>query len=162
MVLGHQKPSIFAVIVHMILRFFLKPFPECIFRGSKSELSLKRAILERSAISWGAENGPIIPNNISKNDKKGSRANYGDPPGADLGAIWRRKRSKDEFSSIWDRFWVDFRRILEKYRLIFDVVFHDFDVILTYILKRVFTKIHTRKSANQQKSKHKPQPHKPT
>ena len=38
----------------------------------------------------------------------------GDHPGADLVAIWRRKRSKDVFSSIWGRFLIDFGRILGK------------------------------------------------
>ena len=55
--------------------FFSNPLTEGIFRGSKSELSLKRAILERSAISRGAENGPIFSNNILKNGKKGISPN---------------------------------------------------------------------------------------
>ena len=133
MVLSHQKPSILASIFHSIFMFFPNPLPEGIFRGSKCPSILKSTILERSAISRGAENGPIIPNNISKNDKKGSRANYGDPPGADLAAIWRRKRSKDEFASILGRFFVDFEWIVDEFRLIFDDVFQDFDAVLITI-----------------------------
>ena len=49
-VLSHQKPSIFASFFHRIFMFFPNPLSEAIFRRSKSELSLKRAILERSAI----------------------------------------------------------------------------------------------------------------
>ena len=68
--------------------FCPNPLPEGIFRGSKCPSIIKSTILERPLISRGAENGPIIPNNISKNDKKSSRANYGDPLGADLGALY--------------------------------------------------------------------------
>ena len=86
-----------------------------IFRRSKCPSILESTILERSAISQGAENGPINPNNISKNHKKRSPPNYPERPGTNLGVIWRRKRSKDVFSSIWDcflgRFWKDFGQI---------------------------------------------------
>ena len=119
MVLSHQKPSIFASIFHSIFMFFPNPLPEGIFRGSKSQSSLKSAILERSAISQGAENGPIFPNNISKNHEKATTPNSGKRPGADLGAKWRRKRSKVVFSSIWarflsicDGFWTIFNELL--------------------------------------------------
>ena len=129
-VLSHQKPLIFALIFHAIFMFFPNQLPEGIFRGSKCPSIIKGTILVRPLISRGAENGPIIPNNISKNDKKGSRANYGDPLGADLGAIWRRKRSKDEVSSIWGRFFIDLGWIFNKFRLMFDVVVQAFDAIL--------------------------------
>ena len=49
---------------------------------------------------------------ISKNHKKATTPNEGSHFGADLGAIWRRKRSKDVFSSIWDRFGSIFNRFL--------------------------------------------------
>ena len=68
---------------------------------------------------------------ISKNHKKATTPNSGERPGADLGAIWRRKRSKDAFLSIWGRFLVDFGRMFNEFRLIFDVVFQDFDAVLT-------------------------------
>ena len=73
-----------------------------------------------------AENGPINPKNISKNEKK--KNEY---PGADRGAIWRRKRSKDACSSIWDSFLVDFVRTFYRFRLIVDIAFQDLDAILT-------------------------------
>ena len=131
MVLSHQKPSILASIFHVIFMFFPNPLPEGIFRGSKCPSILKSTILERSAISWGAENGAKNPNNISKIDKKRSPPLEWERPEADLGAIWHRKRSKDAFSSIRDRFLVDFGRIFDEVQLIFDVVFQDFDAILT-------------------------------
>ena len=68
---------------------------------------------------------------ISKITKKRSPPLGWERPEADLGAIWHRKRSNDAFSSIWDRFSVDFGKIINDFRLIFDVVFHDFDAILT-------------------------------
>ena len=43
-------------------------------------------------------------------------------PGADLGAMWRRKRSKDALSSIWGGFLVDFGWIL----IIFERTFNAF------------------------------------
>ena len=52
--------------------------------------------------------------------KRWSTLSRPEHPGADLGAIWRRKRSKDAFSSIWGRFFVDFRRILEGFWTILD------------------------------------------
>ena len=104
------------VFFHRNFIVFPKPLPESIFRGSKSELSLKRAILERSAISRGAENGPIFSNNILKNGKKGISPNSTSHFGTDLGAIWRRKRSKVVFPSIWGRFW----SIFDGFWMIFD------------------------------------------
>ena len=70
------------------------------------------------------------PNNISKIDKKRSPPVEWERPEADLGAIWWRRRSKDEFSSIWGHFWIDLGRIFDKFRLILDVVFHGFDAAL--------------------------------
>ena len=151
MVLSHQKPSILASIFHSIFMFFPNSCPEGIFWRSKSQSSLKNTILERSAISLGAENGPINPNNISKNDKKTGRPNSGDPPGAYLGAIWHRKRSKDVFSYIWGRFFVDFGRIWDNFRLIFDVVVQDFEAILTWILECVFSKFTWKSSKTTKK-----------
>ena len=88
--------------------FFSNPLTEDIFRGSKSELSLKRAILERSAIFRGAENGPIFSNNISENHKKGIRPNEPSYSGTDLGAIRRWKRSTVVFFIVLGSFLVAF------------------------------------------------------
>ena len=84
----------------------------------------------------GGENGPRNPNNISKIGQTASREVEGERPGADLGAIWRRAENapRSYFHRSGIVFWIDFGRILDKSRLILDVVFHDFDVILTYIL----------------------------
>ena len=49
----------------------------------------------------------------------------GTHPGADLGAIWHRKRSKDAFSSIWARSW----SILEGFWTNLGLIFHDFLMI---------------------------------
>ena len=48
------------------------------------------------------------------------------PPGADLGAIWRRKRSKDAFSSIWGRFLVDFFYGFDQFCRTFNIIFQNF------------------------------------
>ena len=133
MVLSYQKPSILASIFHAIFMFFPSPIPEGIFRGSKCPSILKSTILERSAISQGTKNGSKNPNNISKIDKKRSPPVEWERPEADLGAIWWRRRSKDEFSSIWGHFWIDLGRIFDKFRLILDVVFHGFDAALASI-----------------------------
>ena len=65
-----------------------------------------------------------------KSRSGGSRANYGNPPGADLNAIWRRKRSKVAFSSILGRFFVDFGWNFDEFRLILDDIFQEFDAVL--------------------------------
>ena len=129
MVLSPQKALILASIFHAIFMFFPTTLPERILRGPKCPSKLKNTILERSAISQAAENGPINPNNISINHKQATTPNSGERPGEDLGAIWRRKCSKDAFSSISGRFFVDFGRVLDNVRLIFDVAFQDFDAI---------------------------------
>ena len=102
--------------------FFSNPLTEGIFRGSKSELSLKRAILERSAIFRGAENGPIISNNISENHKKSSPPVSGERPGADLGAKWHRKRPKTTQGSNL----IDFLMKLDSFGIDFLCNSHDF------------------------------------
>ena len=91
----------------------------------------QKSIWERSTITQGAENGPIDPNHIKKKQLFLFTDSSGSPPEADLGAIWRRKRSKDTFSSIQDNCLVDFGRIVYHFPEIFDVVFQDFDAILT-------------------------------
>ena len=79
----------------------------------------------------GLPNATIGVHFSPKRAPKWSPPNEWDPPEADLGAIWRRKRSKDAFSSIRGRFLVDFGWIFNEFRLIFDVVLQDFDAVLT-------------------------------
>ena len=98
--------------------FFPNPLPETIFGGSKCQPMLKSAILDRFSIPLGSQNRPWSHMIGQKGVKKVSPSKYGDHPGADLVAIWRRKRSKDAFSSIWTRCLVDFGRIFNDFRLI--------------------------------------------
>lgn len=93
--------------------FFPNTLPEIIFGGSKRQSNPKSSIFDRFWIPAGLGNGPLEHHFRPKRLQKSSRFSGPSHHGADLGAIWRRKRSKDAFSSIWGRFLVDFRRILE-------------------------------------------------
>ena len=44
----------------------------------------------------------------------------GDPPGAELGAIWHRNCSKAVFLSTWERFLIDVGRIFDIFRILID------------------------------------------
>ena len=130
MVPSHQKPPIFASIFHQIFMFFPNPLPEAIFRGSKSQPILKSAILEPYWIQGGSKNRSPERHFRPKRLQKPSPPNNGERPGADLVAIWRRKRSKDAFLSIWlcfllilEGFWTNFGWILKDFTPILDVVF---------------------------------------
>ena len=120
MVLGHQKPSIFASIFHSIFMFFTNPLPEGIFRGSKCPSILKSTILERSAISWGAENGPINPNNISKSDENLCPF----PAGPSLEPTWARFGAENAPRTHFHRSGVVFCLILEGFSNTFKSMFN--------------------------------------
>ena len=94
--------------------FFPNPLLEIIFRGSKCQPMRKNAILDRFSIFLGSQNRSLERHFLQKRLKRSSTFSQGVAPGADLVAIWRRKRSKDVFSSIWGRFLIDFGRILGK------------------------------------------------
>ena len=103
-----EKSSIFASMFHRNFMFFPNALPETIFRGAMCQPMLKSAILDRFSIFLGSKTDPW-------NDIFGQRGAKGrsppldlERPGADLGAIWRRKRSKDALSSILGHFLVDF------------------------------------------------------
>jgi hypothetical protein len=79
----------------------------------------------------GRRKWPHKPKQYFKKSSKIQKLSSRNHAGADLGAIWRRKRSKDACSSIWCRFFVDLGWFLDNFRLIVDVVFEDFETILT-------------------------------
>ena len=99
---------------------FPNTLPEVIFGGSKRQSKPKSVILDGFWTPAGLENGPLEHHFRPKRRQKATTPNYRKRLGADLGAIWRRKRSKDAFSSIWGRFLVNFRRILEGFWTILD------------------------------------------
>ena len=69
----------------------------------------------------GSKNPPLERHFQPKRLQMSSTPIYGDRPGADLGAIWRRKRSKDAFPSIWGSDWKYFESIWDG----FLKMFHD-------------------------------------
>ena len=108
---SHQKPLIFASFFHRSFIFFPKPLPESIFRGSKSELSLKSLILERSAISRGPKMAPysqIIFLKITKRRQPGMRK-------ATLEATWARYGAENAPKSYFHRSGVVFVRFLNDF-----------------------------------------------
>ncbi len=82
-----------------------KSSPDVIFRGTLRRSRPKSAIFDGFWDPAGLQNGPLERHFGPKRRQKGYPAIATARPGADLGAIWRRKRSKDVFFSIWDRFW---------------------------------------------------------
>ena len=61
----------------------------------------------------------------------------GNRPETDRVAIWRRKRSKDAFSSIWARSLVDFQKISYDFRsTVLNVIFQEL-----YVLVNIFPQI---------------------
>ena len=65
--------------------------------------------------------------------QKAAKSVTGKRPGADQGAIWRRKRSKDAFSLIWVSFLVDFGTVLDN----FGRIFCDFSSIADATFERI-------------------------
>ena len=86
--------------------FFPAPLLEIVVRGTRRRSRPKSAILNRFWVPAGSKMAPWSAIFGQKGAKiKGYLANGTKRPGADLGAIWRRKRSKDPFLTIWGRFW---------------------------------------------------------
>ena len=90
----------FLALLNRQCRQFL---PTSCFKCLASTASTSRC--RRSPCNY---NRPLKHHFTPKRIKKCSSATSVERPGADLVAIWRRKRSKDVFSSIWGRFLVDF------------------------------------------------------
>ena len=61
-------------------------------------------------MDFGTPLGPtMVPWNAifdQKGAKRRTPPTEGERPGADLGAIWRTKKSNDAFVSVWRRFWL--------------------------------------------------------
>ena len=133
MVPSHQKAYILASIFHQIFMFFPTPLPEVIFRGTLRRSRPKSAIFNGFWDPAGPQHGPFERHFRPKGAKRSSTPNAGERPGADLGAIWRRKRSKDAFSLIWVSFLVDFGRVWDH----FGRIFYDFSSIVDVIFERI-------------------------
>ena len=95
--------------------FFPNPLPEVIFRGTLRRSRPNSAIFTGFWDPAGFQTELLERHFLPKRRQKGSTPNAGERAGADLGAIWRRKRSKDALSSIWGRFLLDFGRIFEQF-----------------------------------------------
>ena len=106
MVPSHQK----ALIFHQFFMFFPTPLPEVIFRGTLRRSKPKNAIFYGLWIPAGSQNNPSERNFRPKGCQSGTPEIYRTRPGTDLGAIWRRKRSKDAFSLILVPFLIEFLR----------------------------------------------------
>ena len=110
--------------------FFPNPLPEVIFRGPCADLGPKVRFLMDFGSLLGSKMAPWSAIFGHKGAKRRTPPTGPDPPGPDLGAIWRRKRSKDAFSSIWDRFLVDFGTICYDFLWIVNVTFQNSDAVL--------------------------------
>ena len=99
--------------------FVQNPLLETIFGRSKCPSILKNAFFDRFLICPASQNRPLKRHVRPQSRQKGSPTDPGERPAADLDSIWRRKRSKDAFVSIWDRFLIDFGRICDELRMEF-------------------------------------------
>ena len=112
---SYHKINGLCIILSLIFNAFSKPLPEATFGGPK------RRCIHTSAFFYGLwvparpQNAPLERNFQSKKRKKTSKLSSGNLPGADLGAIWRRKRSEDAVPLILGHLSVDFGRILNKF-----------------------------------------------
>ena len=98
-------------IFHKMLMLFQNPLPDTTFRGSKCPSMLVSEIFSGFRAPAGRQNYPLEWHFPPKNVPGCTGKSREERPGADLGAIWCRIRSKDTFSSIWGRFLIDFGRI---------------------------------------------------
>ena len=83
---------LFSIIFSSIFRFFPKPLPETIFRGSKCRSCLKSTVLEPFWNLGGSEKRPLERHFRPKSRKKIKVFPGGSRPGADLGVRWSQKR----------------------------------------------------------------------
>ena len=120
MVPSDQKASIVALILHLIFMLFRNHRPEAMFQRILCRSRFESAFFNRFWFPVGLQNGPLELNFQSKRWQKVYPAIRGTHAEANWGATWHRKRSKDTFSSIWDRFlqvlegfWKDFGRTLQ-------------------------------------------------
>ena len=108
----------------------------------------------RFSIFKGSENRPLRRDFRPKRLQKWSPPLGPVRPGADLGAIWRRKSSKNVFLSILkgfclilEGFWTNFRWIFEDLQHILDVFFVRFRVEL-FFSKTVKPQTHEARKQN--------------
>ena len=83
---GHQKPSIFALIFHLIFMFLPDLISEVILGGSERPLWLKSATFELSTDFIGPKSRSRKSRFPQKSCQLGTPANDTEGPGADLGA----------------------------------------------------------------------------
>ena len=143
--------------------FFPNSLPDTTFRGSKRPSMLTSMILDRFSIFQGSKKRPLAHHFPPKIVPECTGKSREERPGANLDAIWRRKRSKDAFSSIWGRFLIDFGRIFEQFSEHVECYFSKFQRrINTNSLTCVRKIPHHETCKSTMKQSSKPQPHKPT
>ena len=103
-----SKTFHFRIVFSSNFHVFPKPLPNSIFGGSKCPSSLENSFLDRFSIFKGSRNRPLGRPFWPKRLQKATTPNYTTRVGADLDAIWHRKRSEDIFWLIWARFFTDF------------------------------------------------------
>ena len=85
---------------------FPPPLLEVIFRETLRRSRPKSAIFIGFWSPARPQNGSLEHLFLPKSRLFSFLLSYGTAPGTDLGTIWCRKRSKNEFVSIWIRFWL--------------------------------------------------------
>ena len=127
------RSNLDAILAPFWLRKSIKIGRKSNLKGNlKFDRSSDRFFLQFGSI-WGAKLGPCWRHFRPKGLQKPSTPNDGERPGADLVAIWRRKRSKDAFLSIWACFLL----ILEGFLTNFGWILKDFPPILDVIFVRI-------------------------
>ena len=133
---------IFFIILHFLkyfggrrhgalaLKFVPQPSSRGDIRGTQHRFNTNNYFFYGFWVPPIPQNGCLKRNLQSKRQFFVTQRSWAQRPGADLGAIWHRKRSKVAFASILGRFFIDFGWIFDEFRLIFDDVFQDFDAVL--------------------------------
>ena len=109
----------FCVVCSLLFMCFPNPILESIFGGSRCQPMLKSLILDPFWFHRGATPPTLKRHFRQKRLQKSSNPNYGEPPGADLGAIWRQKRYEGDFVLIWSSLCCGFYRFRTKSGCIF-------------------------------------------
>ena len=80
--------------------YFSKPRSGGPFSRTLRRSRSKSVIFNRCGVPAGVQKEPFEHNFRRKRPHKITQPSWMNPPGADLGAIWRRKRAKDAFPQI--------------------------------------------------------------
>ena len=123
LVLNHQKLQMFTSNVHYFFCFIRIHSQTPSSEGQSVRLCSQIWFWTDVRFSRGLWNGPWRRIFNPRDAKRRSTPLCPERPGADLSTIWRRKRSKDTFSSNWNRFLLALGKIFELFSAYYECYF---------------------------------------